>query len=389
MYAYYKGESMKLLEYEAKQYFKEYGIPIPEGSMVESPKDARDYVESLGKPVIIKAQLPVGGRGKAGGVKFAEGPEEAFSTAKQLLEMTIKDIKVEKLYVEEKLNIVKEIYLGVTIDRSKKQHVILASTEGGMDIEEVATNTPEKIVRFYVDPLMELRSFHANYIASKLGYEGGMMRKLASFVSKLYNLALEMDAELTEINPLAEIKDGFIAADARLNIDNNALFRHEELEKRLLDSYQSELTEREVEARAQDLTYVELDGNIGIIGNGAGLTMATLDTIMLHGGKAANFLDLGGGATPERIEKAVRFVLSDKRTKVLFVNVLGGITRCDHIAEGIIKASEELGASKPIVVRMMGTNEEEGKRILKKNGIDTLESMEEGAEKAVKLAGET
>ena len=380
---------MKLLEYEAKQYFKEYGIPIPEGSMVESPKDARDYVESLGKPVIIKVQLPVGGRGKAGGVKFSEDPEEAFSTAKQLLEMTIKDIKVEKLYVEEKLNIVKEIYLGVTIDRSKKQHVILASTEGGMDIEEVATNTPEKIVRFYVDPLMELRSFHANYIASKLGYEEGMMRKLASFVSKLYNLALEMDAELTEINPLAEIKDGFIAADARLNIDNNALFRHEELEKRLLDSYQSELTEREVEARAQDLTYVELDGNIGIIGNGAGLTMATLDTIMLHGGKAANFLDLGGGATPQRIEKAVRFVLSDKRTKVLFVNVLGGITRCDHIAEGIIKASEELGASKPIVVRMMGTNEEEGKRILKKNGIDTLESMEEGAEKAVKLAGET
>jgi len=380
---------MKLLEYEAKQYFKKYGIPIPKGNMVESPKDAKDYVESLGKPVIIKVQLPVGGRGKAGGVKFAENPKEAFSSAQQLLDMTIKDYKVEKLYVEEKLNIVKEIYLGVTIDRSKKQHVILASTEGGMDIEEVATRTPEKIVRFHVDPLMELKNFHANYIASKLGYEGEMMRKLALFVSKLYNLALEMDAELTEINPLAEIKDGFIAADARLNIDNNALFRHEELEKRLLDSYQSELTEREVEARAQDLTYVELDGNIGIIGNGAGLTMATLDTIMLHGGEAANFLDLGGGATPERIEKAVRFVLSDKRTRVLFVNVLGGITRCDHIAEGIIKASEELGASKPIVVRMMGTNEEEGKRILKKHGIDTLESMEEGAEKAVQLTKET
>lgn len=378
---------MKLLEYEAKEYFKKYGIPTPEGQMVESPEDAEKYVESLGKHVVIKVQLPVGGRGKAGGVKFADTPDEAVSVAKELLNKKIKDLKVEKLYVEEKIDIVNEVYLGVTIDRNKRKHVILASSEGGVDIEEVAEKTPEKIVRFYVDPLTGLRSYHANYIASKMGYSDGMMRGFASFVSKLYELAVDMDAELTEINPLAEIKDGFIATDARLNVDNNSLFRHKELEERQLESYQGEQTEREMEARSKGLTYVELDGDIGIIGNGAGLTMATLDTVMLQGGKAANFLDLGGGATPDRIEKAVKFVLQDKRTRALFVNVLGGITRCDYTAEGIVAAREELGVKKPIVVRMMGTNEEEGKQILRENGIDSLDSMEEAAEKAVKLAG--
>ena len=378
---------MKLLEYEAKEYFKKYGIPIPEGRMVESPEDARASVESIGKPVVIKVQLPVGGRGKAGGVIFADSPEEAASVATELLGMIIKDLEVEKLYVEEKVDIVNEIYLGVTIDRNRKQYVILASSEGGMDIEEVAANTPDKIVRFYVDPVIGLRSYHANFIASKLGYKAGMMRKFAAFVSKLFLLACEMDAELTEINPMVEVEGGFLAADARLNVDNNALFRHKELGDRLLESYQGELTEREMEARSQDLTYVELDGDIGIIGNGAGLTMATLDTVMLHGGKAANFLDLGGGATPERIGKAVKFILKDGRTKALFVNVLGGITRCDFTAEGIVAARKELGINKPIVVRMMGTKEAEGKAILRENGIDTLDSMEEAAEKAVRLAG--
>ena len=378
---------MKLLEYEAKEYFKKFGIPTPEGRMVESSEEARAYVEALGKPVVIKVQLPVGGRGKAGGVKFADSPSEAAVVAEELLGMTIKGLKVEKLYVEEKVDIVNEIYLGVTIDRNRKQHVVLASSEGGMDIEEVAATAPDKIVRFYVDPVIGLKSYHANFIASKLGYRGGMMRKFAAFVSKLFLLASDMDAELTEINPLVEVKDGFLAADARLNVDNNALFRHKELEERLLDSFQGEITKREIEARSRDLTYVELDGDIGIIGNGAGLTMATLDTVMLHGGKAANFLDLGGGATPERIGKAVKFILSDSRTKALFVNVLGGITRCDYTAEGIVAARKELGINKPIVVRMMGTKEAEGKEILKKNGIDTLDSMEEAAEQVVKLAG--
>ena len=197
---------------------------------------------------------------------------------------------------------------------------------------------------------------------------------------------MEMDAELTEINPLAEVEDGFTAADARLNVDDNALFRHRELEERLLESYQGELTEKEMEARSKGLTYVELDGDIGIIGNGAGLTMATLDTVMLHGGRAANFLDLGGGATPKRIREAAEFVLRDERTKALLVNVLGGITRCDYIAEGVVAARREAAVEKPVVVRMMGTNEEEGRRILKEAGIDSLSSMEEAAELAVKLA---
>lgn len=378
---------MKLLEYEAKEYFSKYGIPIPEGRMVDSPVGARKYTESLGRPVVVKVQLHVGGRGKAGGVKFADTPADAAMVAGQLLGTAIKGLKVERLYVEERIDILNEVYLGVTIDRDRRQYVVLASSEGGMNIEEVAAKTPDKIVRFFVDPLIGFKSYHANYVASRLGYSDRLLRSFAVVAMRLYELAVGMDAELTEINPLAEVKDGFLAVDARLNVDNNALFRHNELEERFLDSVKGELTEREVEARSLGLTYVELDGDIGIVGNGAGLTMATLDTVMLHGGKAANFLDLGGGATTERIDKAVRFILSDDRTKVLFVNVLGGITRCDYIAEGVVQAREELGIKKPIVVRMMGTNEAEGRAILKKDSIGVFDSMEKAAEMAVKLAG--
>ncbi len=377
---------MKLLEYEAKEYFRRHGIPTPQGRMVTTPREARDYTAELGKPVVIKVQLPVGGRGKAGGVRFADTPEEAAEAADALLGMRIKGLTVEKLYVEEKLSIVNEIYLGVTVDRRNKAYVVLASSEGGMDIEEVAAKTPERIVRHLVDPINGLRSYHANLVAKRLGYGGRKMLQFAAVIESLCELALEMDAELTEINPLAEVGDGFTAADARLNVDNNALFRHRELEERLLESYRGELTEREMEAKSQGLTYVELDGNIGIIGNGAGLTMATLDTVMLQGGRAANFLDLGGGATPERIGEAAKFVLGDERTRALFVNVLGGITRCDHAAEGIVAARRELGVEKPIVVRMMGTNEEEGRKILNEAGVETLGSMEEAAKLAVKLA---
>jgi succinyl-CoA synthetase beta subunit len=377
---------LKLLEYEAKEYFRRHGIPTPQGRMVTTPREARDYTAELGKPVVIKAQLPVGGRGKAGGVRFADTPEEAAEVADALLGMRIKGLTVEKLYVEEKLRIVNEIYLGVTVDRRNKAYVVLASSEGGMDIEEVAAKTPERIVRHLVDPVHGLRSYHGNLVAKRLGYGGRKMLQFAAVVESLYELAVEMDAELTEINPLAEVEDEFTAADARLNVDNNALFRHRELEERLLESYQSELTEREMKARSKGLTYVELDGNIGIIGNGAGLTMATLDTVMLYGGRAANFLDLGGGAAPERIDEAAKFVLGDERTKTLLVNVLGGITRCDHIAEGVVAARREVAVEKPIVVRMMGTNEEEGRKILKEAGIETLGSMEEAAELAVKLA---
>lgn len=377
---------MKLLEYQAKEIFRRYDIPTPRSEVAESPKGAREIAERLG-PVAIKAQLPVGGRGKAGGIKFAESPEEAEKIAGGLLGSRIKDIEIKKVLVEEKLDIKDELYLGVTVDRKNRCYVVLASSEGGVDIEEVAEETPEKIVKQMIDPLLGIRDYHCRSVAKRLGYSGREMNDLAGFIRKLYRVAFEMDAELTEINPLALTEEGFIAADARLNIDNNALFRHPNIAEIQREGELSEFSAREQEARTLGLTYVELDGDIGVIGNGAGLTMATLDSVTLLGGKPANFLDLGGGASPERIETAVTFVIKDPRVKTVFVNILGGITKCDDTALGIIETRRRLGSEKPIVVRMMGTNEEEGKRMLKEAGIETLDTMEEAAERAVALAG--
>jgi succinyl-CoA synthetase beta subunit len=379
---------MKLLEYEAKEVFKRYGIPLGMSAIAKTPSEAKDAAAIIGRPVVVKAQVGVGGRGKAGGIKPADTPAQAREVAKQILGMKIKDLTVRKVLVEERLRIEHEIYLGVIIDRAARCYTILASGEGGMNIEEVAVRNPEKIVRHNVDPLRGFRSYHANEVAKRLGYSGKKMQQLSDILLRLYKVAYEMDAELTEINPLIETTEGFIAADARLNIDNNALYRHKELEAKYLESFEGELTPREMEARAMDLTYVELNGDIGIIGNGAGLTMSTLDTIMLYGGRARNFLDLGGGASPDRVGKAVEFVLKDNRVKALFVNVLGGITRCDDTAKGIIEAREKLGDNKPIVVRMMGTNEEEGKRLLHGAGIETNDTMEEAAQKVIHLAKE-
>jgi len=377
---------LKLLEYEAKEVFRRYGIPLGMSAVATKPEEARDASMMIGRPVVVKAQVGVGGRGKAGGIKPADTPAEAEEAARQILAMRIKDLPVRKVLVEERLTTLHEVYLGVIVDRTAKCYTVLASSEGGMNIEDIAAKSPEKIVRYAVDPLRGLRSYHANSIAKRLGYTGKKMQQLSDIIQRLYRVAYEMDAELTEINPLVETSEGFIAADARLNVDNNALYRHKELEAKFLESFEGELTPREMEARAMDLTYVEMNGDIGIIGNGAGLTMATLDTVMLYGGRAGNFLDLGGGANPDRIGKAVEFVLSDGRVKALFVNVLGGITRCDDTAKGIIEARKKLGDNKPIVVRMMGTNEEEGKRLLNGAGIETDDTMEEAAQKAVKLA---
>ncbi len=377
---------MKLLEYEAKEVFKRYGVPLGMSAVAKTPDEASDAAMIIGRPVVVKAQVGVGGRGKAGGIKPADTPEQAHEVAKQILGMKIKDLTVRKVLVEELLPIQHEIYLGVIVDRAARCYTILASGEGGMNIEEVAAKTPEKIVKHNIDPLIGFRSYHANLVAKRLGYGGKKMQQLSDILVRLYRVAYDMDAELTEINPLVETAEGFIAADARLNIDNNALYRHKEMEAKYLESFEGELTPREMEARVMDLTYVELSGDIGIIGNGAGLTMATLDTVMLYGGRAGNFLDLGGGASPDRIGKAVEFVLKDNRINALFVNVLGGITRCDDIAKGIIDARKKLGDNKPIVVRMMGTNEEEGKRLLHGAGIETNDTMEEASQKAVHLA---
>jgi succinyl-CoA synthetase beta subunit len=314
---------LKLLEYQAKEIFRKFDIPIPRGRVAENPKEARDVAERLG-PVAIKAQLPVGGRGKAGGIVFADGSEEAERIAEELLGSRIKDLEIKKVLVEEKLDIKEELYLGVAVDRGNRSFVVLASSEGGIDIEEVAAETPEKIVKQPVDPLLGLRGYHCRSVAKRLGYSGRKMNALAEFIKKLYTVAFEMDAELTEINPLALTEGGFIAADARLNVDNNALFRHPEIGELQQEIELTEFSARELKARALGLTYVELDGNIGIIGNGAGLTMATLDSVTLLGGKPATFLDLGGGASPERIETAVTFVVKDPRVRVIFVNILGG-----------------------------------------------------------------
>lgn len=377
---------MKLLEYEAKEVFRRYGVPLGASVVASTAEEAREAFAKINKPIVVKAQVGVGGRGKAGGIKPADTPEQAYEIAKKILAMRIKDLPIRKVLVEERLPIQHEVYLGVIVDRAARCYTILASSEGGVNIEEVAAKTPEKIVKHAIDPLRGFKSYHANAVAKRLGYSGKKMQQLGDILQRLYKVAYEMDAELTEINPLVETADGFIAADARLNVDNNALYRHKELEAKYLESFEGELTPREMEARAMDLTYVELNGDIGIIGNGAGLTMATLDTVMLYGGHASNFLDLGGGASPERIGKAVEFVLKDSRVKALFVNVLGGITRCDDTAKGIIDARRKLNDKKPIVVRMMGTNEEEGKRLLHGAGIETDDTMEEAAQKAVKLA---
>ncbi len=378
---------MKLLEYQAKQVFGKYGLPIPRGGVAGTPEEAKEAASKIGGSVAVKAQLPVGGRGKSGGILFAETPDEAMKAAGRLLGSMLKDIEVRRVLVEEKLSIKDELYLGMTLDRTNRSYVVLASREGGVDIEEVAAKTPERIVRYVVDPLGGLRPYHARWVARRLGYSGRDMNSLTNVILRLYNVVQKTDAELTEINPLAATDAGFVAADARLNVDNNALFRHLDLAQMSQEAEEAELSEREREARGLGLTYVELDGDIGVIGNGAGLTMATIDTVTLHGGRPANFLDLGGGASAELIGTGVSYVLSDLRVRALFVNILGGITRCDETARGVIEARERTGSGKPIVVRMTGTKEEEGKRLLKEAGIDALDTMEEAAERVVALAG--
>lgn len=376
---------MNLLEYQAKEVFKKFGIPIPESGVAKTSTEVTNLARQLGS-CVIKVQLPIGGRGKAGGIVFADTPEEAGDKAGMLLGSRLKEMVVQKVLVEKKLKILDEIYLGVVVDRVNKSYVVLASSEGGINIEEVAAKTPEKIIRHRVYPLMGLKRYHTLWMANQLNYSGADSGNLASIIEKLYKVANVMDADLTEINPLAYTDEGFIAADGRLNIDDNSLYRHPELSG--TDEQRLGLSPLEQEATELGLMYVELDGNIGIISNGAGLTLATIDTVTLHGGKPANFLDLGGGANPEIIEISVSFVLKDLRVKTLLVNILGGITRCDDIAKGIINARKKVGLFKPIVVRMMGTNEKEGIRLLNESGINTLEFMDEAAKNVVKLTGD-
>ena len=376
---------MKFFEYEAKNILAKYGVPVPKGGLATTPQQAEEIASKIKAPYVIKAQILVAGRGKAGGILFAETTQEVREKAENLLDSEIKGITVKSVWIEEKLSIKRELYFGVTVDRFQKAYVAIASSAGGMDIEEIAEKMPEKLVKFTIDPIEGFRTYHANYMAKKLGYEGKHMLQLASIFTRLYRAAMDYDAELMEMNPLVETVDGqFVAADARLIMDDNALFRHPDYASRLAE--EGEFSPEEIAAREKGLAYVKLNGDIGIIGNGAGLVMATLDAVQLHGGRPANFLDVGGGAPADRIAAALDIVLSNPNVKVVFINILGGITRCDEVAKGIIEARNRLGFTKPMVIRLVGTNEQEGKRILLEAGIHVLDSMEEAARKAVEIA---
>jgi succinyl-CoA synthetase beta subunit len=376
---------LKLYEFEAKNILTQCNIRVPQGTLIINASQAKRAVTKLKPPFAVKSQVLVAGRGKAGGILFADSAEKVEKTAEKLLKTDIKGIPVTKVLIEEKLPIKKELYFSVAVDRFARCYVALASASGGVEIEETALKAPHEILKILVNPQQGFRSFHATQLARKLGYSGTQLLDLASIFEKLYQAGMNYDAELIEMNPLAETVDGkFVALDARIIMDDNALFRHQEYKKRLVEE-ERDRDHRETEALRNGLAYVKLAGNIGVIGNGAGLVMATLDVIRYYGGKPANFLDVGGGAPAERIAVALEFVLSDPDVKALFVNILGGITRCDDVAHGIIKAAHNVAAAKPIVIRLVGTNEKEGKKLLAKAEIPVLDSMKEAADRVVEI----
>ncbi|MHA2005187.1 MAG: ADP-forming succinate--CoA ligase subunit beta [Candidatus Thorarchaeota archaeon] len=379
---------MKLFEHEAKDIFRAFGMPTPPGGVARTPEEAKKQATEVGKPVVVKAQVLAGKRGKAGGVKFADTPEEAAKHAEEILKMKINDLPVEAVLIEEKLDIQQEIYAGITVDRNERKYVVIGSGAGGMSIEELAEESPEKIIKHHIDPDFGLQPFEARDMAIAMGFSGKSINKLAGFFLKLWQIVKVRDVELTEINPLILTKDGrFLAADARLNIDDNALYRH----KKLIEGLKREpmeQNERERAATQEGMAYVELDGDIACICNGAGLTMATLDAVSLYGGKASTFLDLGGGANAERVEKGIEIAMKYDKVKAILVNIMGGITRCDEVANGILAAKKDGDIRAPLVIRMVGTNEEEGQEILRKAGIPFLKTMEEAAQTVVSLVKE-
>jgi succinyl-CoA synthetase beta subunit len=377
-----------LFEYEAKDVLAKYGIPVPKGVLVSDSNQTRILISNLHAPFVVKAQVLVAGRGKAGGILFVDSVEEAERAVEKLLSMEIKGMPVRSVRVEEKVQVKKELYFGLTIDRVERSYLAIASGTGGVDIEEVASRAPEKVILTPIDPELGFQPFQAREIAKRIGYSGSKLTEVGSIFESLCSAGMSSDAELIEMNPLVEDSAGnLVAADARLIIDDNALFRHQEYRSRLLEG-NSELSPQELEALKNGLAYVMLDGQIGIIGNGAGLVMATLDTIQYFGGKPANFLDVGGGAPAEQTAVALKIVLSNPNVKVLFINILGGITRCDEVAKGILEAKEKLRITAPMIIRLVGTNEEEGKRILRDAGVEVLESMEEAAQRAVEISKE-
>jgi succinyl-CoA synthetase beta subunit len=384
---------MKIHEFQAKQILNKFGVPIPRGEVVETAAKAREVAEKLGGPVVLKAQIHAGGRGKGGGIKVAKSPEEAQALAEKMIGMTLvthqtgpEGKKVKRLLVEEALGVAKELYLGIVIDRAKECPVVMASTEGGVEIEKVAAEHPELIFKEWIDPSVGLAGFQARKLAFKLGLSGDTFKQAVKFLISLYRAFQTSEASLAEINPLIITTQGnVLALDAKMNFDDNAVPRHPDIQPlRDLD----EEDPLEVEASKYNLNYIKLDGNVGCMVNGAGLAMATMDIIKYSGGMPANFLDVGGGVTEEAVTNAFKILVSDKDVKAALVNIFGGIVRCDMIASGIVKAAKELGTKIPIVVRLEGTNVEQGKQILKDSGLafTAAAGMKEAAEKVVALA---
>ena len=385
---------MKIHEYQGKELLKKFNVPVPRGTVAHSPDEAYAAAKELASlPVVVKAQIHAGGRGKGGGVKLAKSPEEARELARQMLGMKLvthqtgpEGREVRVLLIEEGLPIDKEFYLGIVLDRASGRPVFMASAAGGMDIEEVAARTPEQIFKETINPAVGFRPFQARKLAFALGLPAELVSQAAKFMQSLYAAYEQMDASLLEINPFLLTKDNrLIALDAKVNFDDNALFRHPEF-RELRDLNEEEPLE--IEASKFDLNYIKLDGNIACMVNGAGLAMATMDIIKLAGGEPANFLDVGGGASQERVEAAFRILLADKNVRAVLINIFGGIVRCDMVARGVVGAATNLGVKVPVVVRLEGTNVEEGQRVIRESGLNftVANGMKDAAEKVVSLA---
>ncbi len=376
---------MKLYEYEAKTILKAYNIPIPRGELATNSVEAQEIAAKLKPPFVVKSQVLVAGRGKAGGILFAQNIQQVKEASEQLFAMQIKGTAIKKVLIEERIPVTKELYFSITVNRFERKYVVLASTLGGMEIEEAVSKTPHSIIKTLIQPQTGFNILDAQKIVAKLGYLNRQQLELAQILLSLYHAGMDCDVELVETNPLVETTDGrFFVVDARLTVDDNSLFRHPEFERLRVNEIRDNTIE-EVEAEKNELAYVKLNGNIGVIGNGAGLVMATVDLIQYYGGVPADFLDLGGGAPIERIVKALEIVVSDVNVKAVLINILGGITHCDDVARAITQAKQNFVISKPFVVRLVGTNEMEGRRILAASGIAVLDSMEEAVEHVVDI----
>ncbi len=378
---------MKLYEFEAKGILARYGVSVPRGVVVEKGEDVRGKLVSSGltPPLVVKSQVLVAGRGKAGGVRIAKSLDEAVSLVELLFDYPIKGLKPRYVLVEEAVEHSVELYASIAIDRSARKPVVLASLYGGVDIEEIARERPESIIRYHVDPYTGLRGFEARFIAKKLGLKGGLMQSFASLLQSMYDAFIDYDAELVEVNPLTIVGDRVVALDARIIVDDNASYKHPELAVERIEG--GEVSEWESKARRLGLAFVELDGYVGVLGNGAGLTMTSMDLVYEYGGIPANFLDIGGGASAERVKKAVLLLLEFPKAKSIFINIFGGITRCDEVARGIVEALREYGGKpKPIFVRLSGTREEEGRRILEEAGIRAFDNPVDAVIEAIKAA---